>query len=187
MADHITDQDGNSSLSGPTRCIFLLGFMGTGKTHWGRIWSQKLGLDFYDLDELIEADQEKTIPQIFEKHGEDHFRNIEAVSLRSFAGKAPCIVSCGGGTACFKDNMPWMNEHGITVYLSATPQYIFNRVMSEKDKRPLMKKINQAELLFFIEQKLKEREPFYSQAKYILPAGELGEESLGEVLRKSKI
>ena len=169
----------NSSFrgSGGVR-IFLIGFMGSGKTYWGKIWAQQSGLVFYDLDEVIEKKQGKTISEIFEKDGEDYFRKIESSALRAFAETENCIIACGGGTACFNDNIQWMNENGKTVYLSAIPQYIFDRVLEEKGKRPLIKKHNEAELLFFIEQKLKEREPFYSQAKFILPVTELNDDSL---------
>ena len=168
----------NSSFRGPGGKIFLIGFMGSGKTYWGRKWAQQSGLAFYDLDEVIEKEQGKTISEIFEKDGEDYFRKIESTALRAFAETENCIIACGGGTACFNDNMQWMNEHGKTVYLSAIPQYIFDRVLEEKEKRPLIKKHNEAELLFFIEQKLKEREPFYNQAKITLPVTELNENSL---------
>ncbi len=157
--------------------IFLIGFMGSGKTYWGRIWAQQLGLDFYDLDEVIEKKEGKTISAIFEKDGEDHFRKLEAMALQGLAETENGVIACGGGTACFNDNMQWMNENGQTVYLSATPQYIFERVLDDKEKRPLINKHNEAELLFFIEQKLKEREPFYKQAKVILPVTELNENS----------
>lgn len=165
--------------------FFLIGFMGSGKTYWGKKWAEQIKLDFYDLDEVIEKEQGKTISVIFEKDGEDHFRKIEAIALRSFGEKENCIIACGGGTACFYENMQWMNENGTTLYLSATPQYIFDRVLDDKEKRPLINKHNEAELLFFIEQKLKEREPFYNQAKIILPVTELTNDSLSNLNFKS--
>ncbi len=158
--------------------IFLIGFMGSGKTYWGKIWAKQNGLTFYDLDDVIEKATGKTIAVLFEKKGETYFRKIETEALHTFADKDNCIIACGGGTACFNDNMQWINKNGTPVYLSASPQYIFERVITEKEKRPLVKKINTAELLFFIEQKLKEREPFYKQAAFILPADELHEKSL---------
>jgi len=158
--------------------FFLIGFMGSGKSHWGRIWAKQTGLAFYDLDEIVEAGQGRSVASIFEKDGEGFFRGLETEALLGFAGKDNCIVACGGGAACFNNNMDWMNEQGTTVYLSATPQFIFNHVIDEQHKRPLIKKLNKAELLFFIEQKLKEREPFYSQAAYVLPVAELRENSL---------
>jgi shikimate kinase len=161
--------------------IFLIGFMGSGKTYWGKIWAQQMGIAFYDLDEVIEKEQGRSIAAIFEKDGEDQFRKMETSALQAFAETENCIIACGGGAACFNDNITWMNEHGTTVYLSATPQYIFDRVLDDKDKRPLINKHNEAELFFFIEQKLKEREPFYNQATIILPVTELNEDSLSTI------
>jgi shikimate kinase len=168
----------NFPFRGPGGKIFLIGFMGSGKTYWGKIWAKKNGLDFYDLDEVIEKEECKTIAAIFETAGEAYFRKIETIALHSFAKIENCIIACGGGAACFNDNLQWMNEHGTTVYLSAKPPYILASVKEEKDKRPLINKLNEAELLFFIEQKLKEREPFYKQAKIILPVTELNDASL---------
>jgi shikimate kinase len=158
--------------------IFLIGFMGSGKTYWGQKWARQSGLAFYDLDEIVEAKEGKSIAAIFDKEGEGYFRKAETEALKNFSEKEGCIIACGGGAACFNDNMQWMNENGITVYLSAAPAYILSMVKEEKDKRPLINKLNEAELLFFIEQKLKEREPFYNQAKFILPVAELNESSL---------
>jgi shikimate kinase len=174
----MTQSSHNAPFRGPGGMIFLIGFMGSGKTYWGRIWARQQGLDFYDLDEVIEKKEGRTIAAIFEKDGEDHFRKIETIALKDLAEKENCIIACGGGTACFNDNMQWMNENGTTIYLSATPSYILSRVKEEKDKRPLINKHNEAELLFFIEQKLKEREPFYRQAQIILPVTELNESSI---------
>jgi shikimate kinase len=162
--------------------IFLIGFMGSGKTFWGRVWAQKCNLDFFDLDEVIELEQKKSIASIFKEKGEVFFRDIETAALKTFSVKDNCIIACGGGTACFNDNIQWMNEQGKTVYLSASPQYIFDRVMDEQKKRPLLNKLNKAELLFFIEQKLKERESFYQQAKFILPVDELTDDFIPEFL-----
>ena len=160
--------------------IFLIGFMGSVKTYWGKIWAKQYGLSFFDLDEVIEKEQGKTVAAIFEKEGEAYFRKVEAIALHTFLDEQDCIIACGGGTACFDDNMQWMNDNGITVYLSATAQHIFNRVIEEKDKRPLMKKLNDAELLFFIEQTLKALEPFYNQAKWILAGDKINASSLSD-------
>ncbi len=157
--------------------IFLIGFMGSGKTHWGRKWADHHGMAFTDLDALIEQAQHQTISAIFEEKGEAHFRELEAATLRSLTDTAG-IIACGGGAACFHNNMPWMNEHGICVYLSASPQQLLDQVMGEREQRPLIKKLNKAELLFFIEQKLKEREPFYKQAEISLPIESLAIQSL---------
>lgn len=180
----MTNVSDNSLLWGVRGKIFLIGFMGSGKTYWGKIWAQQLGYKFYDLDELIEIRQGKSIANIFEKEGEDYFRKLETAALKTFADKYNCIIACGGGAACFNDNIKWMNEHGTAVYLNATPQYIYERVVAEKEKRPLINKLNAAELLFFIEQKLKERESFYNQAQIILPVTALNNDSLSTINHK---
>ena len=158
--------------------IFLIGFMGSGKTHWGRIWAQTNALDFYDLDEMIEKKENRSITEIFEELGENYFREKESTILRTFSEKDNFLLSCGGGAPCFYDNMQWMNDTGITIFLSLSAQDVFNRISEEKDKRPLLKNLNPAEVLFYIEQKFKEREPFYGQAKFILPVNKLDENSL---------
>ena len=174
----------NASINSPFRglggfgSIFLIGFMGSGKTYWGKIWAEKKGLHFYDLDEIIESKEGRSIAAIFDKQGEEYFRKKEREALHTFAQKDNCVIACGGGAACFNNNIQWMNENGITVYLSATPPYILSRIKEEKDKRPLINKLNEAELLFFIEQKLKERKFFYKQAQLILPVTDLNDDSL---------
>jgi shikimate kinase len=162
--------------------FFLIGFMGSGKTHWGKIWAEVYGLNFIDLDEVIEIKEGKTIATVFENDGEAYFRQTEAATLRSFDGAENVIIACGGGTPCFLGNMQWMNEHGTTIYLSSTAPEIFKRVLSKQEKRPLISKMNEEELLFFIEQKLNERAPFYAAATVTLSTGNLSENSFGEVL-----
>jgi len=143
--------------------------MGSGKTYWGNLWAKNSGMLFYDLDEVIEQLEGKTIATLFEEHGETWFRQKETAVLQTFATKNNCIIACGGGTPCFNNNMQWMNTQGSTVYLSATPQEIAKRLTNETDKRPLVKNLPASELLIFITNKLKEREPFYTMAKNICP------------------
>jgi shikimate kinase len=158
--------------------IFLIGFMGSGKSHWGHIWALQHTLAFYDLDTEIEKAFEMTVEEIFEKHGEEKFREIERYHLRKFDTKKSYLLSCGGGTPCFFDNLDWMKRHGTIIYLKASPEYILDRVMEETSKRPLLKKVNPSELLFFIEKKLKEREPVYLKADHVLEAKNLTNDSL---------
>ncbi|MDQ6761108.1 MAG: shikimate kinase [Bacteroidota bacterium] len=162
--------------------IFLIGFMGSGKTHWGRIWAAKNALSFFDLDAEVEKSFKMTVAEIFQKEGEEKFRELERYHLKKFAAKNNFILSCGGGTPCFGDNLEWMNAEGNVVYLRATPERILKNVTPKIDKRPLLKNVNPSELLFFIEKKLKEREPFYNKARYILDCGSLDEDSLSGVL-----
>jgi shikimate kinase len=158
--------------------IFLIGFMGSGKSHWGRIWAKETGFTFYDLDAEIERSLQMSVEKIFEKHGEKKFREMEVNHLHNFNNAGKNLVACGGGTPCFFDNMEWMKEHGKVIYLQATPKKILDRVIDEKNKRPLLKEISSSELLYFIEKKLAEREPFYLKADHILNVEELNDESL---------
>ncbi|RYY09648.1 MAG: shikimate kinase, partial [Chitinophagaceae bacterium] len=122
--------------------IFLVGFMGSGKTHWGRMWAARHRYIFIDLDDAIEQDEQLTITDIFEKKGEDYFRQKEAIMLRSMTQYSNAIIACGGGTPCFFDNITWMNENGATILLEATPPVIFKNVMLHEGKRPLVKNLN---------------------------------------------
>lgn len=145
--------------------VYLVGFMGSGKTYWGRILSAQLHRKFIDLDQLIESKEQMSVQQIFEKNGEDWFREKEALSLRSIIDEENIVVSCGGGTPCFHDNMRFMNETGTTIFLQAAPKFLLQNIVKEPGARPLLKNMNEAEMLFFIEKKLEERNSFYLQAK----------------------
>ena len=166
----------------PGANIFLIGFMGSGKSHWGKIWAEANQLTFIDLDEMIENKEGSSIASIFETHGEDHFRRVEAEALRSCADLQNTIVACGGGTPCFHENMRWMNDHGLTIYIASTAEEILQRVLNEKEKRPLLKKLNEQELLLFINQKVKERAPFYELANVTVQSGLLDERSLPSII-----
>lgn len=157
--------------------IFLIGFMGSGKSHWGKQWARQLGFTFVELDALIEAEAGKSIAQIFATEGEGVFREMESRLLKTCTS-ADCIVATGGGTPCFFDNMNWMNAHGTTVYLQATPQLLTQRLVGEKEQRPLLHDVADTELEAFIAAKLAERAPFYQQAKAVLNAGALTDNSL---------
>jgi shikimate kinase len=153
--------------------FFLIGFMGSGKNYWGKKWADSSGLDFIDIDAVVEQEQEKTIAEIFAEDGEDHFRNLETSVLRSLANRNNIIVATGGGTPCFNDNISWMNENGTSVYLQSSPENILKRLTSEREKRPLISHLQEDELLFYITEKIKEREIFYHQAEIILNVDEL--------------
>lgn len=161
--------------------IFLIGFMGCGKSHWGRIWAEREGMQFFDLDQKIEERQQQSVNEIFNKHGEDVFRFLETRMLRDLARYENCLIACGGGTPCFHGNLEWMNEKGITVYLEAAPEYLFNNLKNETVVRPLVSKFNEAELQFYIRYKLEKRRPFYERAKTRLNAATLNEDSLNKI------
>lgn len=149
--------------------IFLLGFMGSGKTYWGKIWANEMNLDFYDLDDLIEKKEARSVGSIFNGSGEKYFREIESETLKATSRIDNCIIACGGGTPCFNDNLDWMKANGATVYLQSSPGQLTHRLLSEKSKRPLIKNIDDNDLFLFIEQKLHERETFYLRSSYVIP------------------
>jgi len=160
--------------------------MGSGKSYWGKLWADETGMSYFDLDDIIEKQEGMPVEAIFDKKGENYFREKESALLRTMATQEDCIISCGGGTPCFDGNMQWMNENGTTVYLQANPVKLIENILLEIDKRPLLKKINKGEMLFFVEQKLKERDPFYTQAKMSLSVKELDATSIHDIIQKFK-
>ena len=157
--------------------IFLIGFMGSGKTYWGRVWAAANGLEFYDLDEMIEKEEGRSVSSVFEENGEEYFRQKESFLLKSFFGKKNFLLACGGGTPCFQDNMEWMLDNGTTIFLDASPKFLLEKLKGD-NSRPLINLMTETELLTFIEQKLQERAPFYNRAEIILPVDELSDSSL---------
>jgi shikimate kinase len=161
--------------------IFLIGFMGSGKTYWGKLWAAASGLQFFDLDDVIEQEEKKTIAEIFEQKGEFYFRQKETDILKTFSQKDNCIIACGGGTPCFNNNIQWMNDNGTVVYLLATATDIMNRVITEQEKRPLLKDLSPEALFVFIENKLKDRASFYNKAKVILPVAAITTDTINTI------
>ncbi|WP_029902019.1 shikimate kinase [Prevotella sp. 10(H)] len=153
--------------------IFLIGYMGAGKTTAGRELAKVLNLDFIDLDHFIQARFQKTVSQLFQEVGENEFRNIERNMLKEVGEFENVVISTGGGTPCFFDNMSYMNNAGTTVYLKATPEALASRLNTCKDKRPLIKDKNEEELYQFVVESLEKRNPYYSQAQIIFETEEL--------------
>lgn len=130
--------------------IFLVGFMASGKTTIGRLLANKLELCFFDLDTEIQINEGQTIRQIFEVEGESYFRDLESRYLRKLSKNGGCIISTGGGTPMYNDNMQFMNSTGITCYLNIPFKIIFSRLQMDKNFRPLASKsdINMLNLLY---------------------------------------
>ncbi len=148
--------------------IFLIGYMGAGKTTVGKALAKTTGLQFYDLDWYIEGRMRKTVPQIFAELGEEGFRQIEHRLLHEVAEFENVIISCGGGTPCFFDNIDYMNKQGQVVYLKVTPEVLCKHLQMGKTERPLLKGKTEEELLAFVTTQLASRSPFYEQANYTL-------------------
>ena len=142
--------------------------MGAGKTTIGKALSKELGATFYDLDWYIESRMRKTVAQIFAERGEEGFRKMEYNMLHEVAEFENVIISCGGGTPCFFDNMDYLNQQGKTVYLKADPEVLYNHLLMGKVQRPLIKGKSPEELIAYIREQLKKREEYYTKAKYTL-------------------
>jgi len=150
------------------RRIILIGYMGSGKTTVGRALSKDTGMMFYDLDWYIESRMRKTVAQLFAERGEEGFRKIEYNMLHEVAEFEDVIISCGGGTPCFFDNIDYLNRQGDVVYLKAEPEVLYRHLLMGKVERPLIKGKSADELLDHITRQLAEREAFYSQARHTL-------------------
>lgn len=148
--------------------IILIGYMGAGKTTIGKALSKRLNLMFYDLDWYIESRMHKTVAEIFASEGEEGFREIEYNMLHEVAEFENVVVSCGGGTPCFFDNMDYLNAQGATVYLKASPEVLASHLKMGKVVRPLIAGKSDEELRQFIMESLAKREPYYSHARHIL-------------------
>ena len=148
------------------RRIILVGYMGSGKTTVGKALSKERGMMFYDLDWYIESRMRKTVSELFAERGEEAFRKIEYNMLHEVAEFEDVIISCGGGTPCFFDNMDYLNQQGDVVYLKATPETLYKHLLMAKVERPLLKGKSPEELIAYITEHLKEREPFYQKARH---------------------
>jgi len=146
--------------------IILIGFMGAGKTTVGRQLALALGLQFYDLDWYIEMRYHQKVSEIFAQHGEAYFRDLERRMLHEVAEFEDVVVSCGGGTPCFGDNMQYMNQQAETVYLKLEPEVLAMHLSMGRTVRPLILGKSGDELLQYIREALAQREPFYRQAKH---------------------
>ena len=147
--------------------VFLIGYMGCGKTTLGEALAKQMGAPFIDLDEFIEKQCGMSIPEIFDEMGEKRFREIEADALREMAAMTDVIVGCGGGTPCYNDNMALMNEAGITVWLTTSPERITARLLlpEHKSKRPKILHLPDEEVLPLVKAELQARSPIYAQAQ----------------------
>lgn len=153
--------------------IFLIGYMGAGKTTMGKSLAQVMGLEFIDLDNFIEGRQHKTVKEIFAEVGEDGFRQLERKALEEVALYEDVILSLGGGTPCFYDNMEVVNRAGKSVYLKPTEDVLLQRLIKGKHKRPLLAQKTDEEILQFIREQLAWREPYYRQASITFEASHL--------------
>jgi shikimate kinase len=164
--------------------IFLIGFMGSGKSTFGSKLAGALGYRFVDMDRLIEETAGMTIPGIFSEHGEHIFRKWEHDILLEICRKEKIVISTGGGAPCHGEMMHIMNRHGATVYIKLPPIVLRDRLLKSKTDRPLIRGKSSIELKRFIEELLEEREKYYNQATLIIDGIE---PDISELARKLKI
>lgn len=149
--------------------IYLLGFMGSGKSTIGRRLGSTLEMPFYDLDRLIELSEQSTVSQIFSEKGEEYFRQAETNILRQTAEAGVGVIACGGGTPCFHGNIEFMNQSGITVYLEMSVGQLYSRLRRSGDSRPLISGLEGDDLRDYIKLRLEERSGCYKEAKITIP------------------
>ncbi|MFL5811242.1 MAG: shikimate kinase [Flavisolibacter sp.] len=150
--------------------IFLIGFMGCGKTHWGKLLSAKLNMPFFDLDEKIAEHEGRSIADIFKKEGEEYFRLLEKDVLHILTESHDSFVmATGGGTPCFYNNIDYLKKQGTVVWINCSTECLYQRLVKEKAIRPLISNIADDELKSYIVKKYSGRKIYYQQANVILP------------------
>ena len=158
--------------------VFLIGFMGSGKTTIGKKLANYLKYEFIDLDKFIEARSGMSIVDYFATYGEDAFRELERDVLQKTVYPENVIIATGGGAPCYRDNMEWMNNNGRVAYLFLPPKALASRLENSTADRPLIRNLKGEGLIDFITTKLAEREAFYNQSRFVVSASDLTAERL---------
>ena len=167
--------------------IYITGFMGSGKTTFGKEIAELIGYEFIDLDKEVEKIEDSTIPQIFKDKGEDAFREAEYKALMATAKAENAVVATGGGTPCYFDNMRWMNDNGITIYLKLFEGELKKRLEPDMNSRPLLNGIDADDLERFVYNTLRERAYYYHQAKIVIDPLSIPADELVNILRQDYI
>lgn len=164
--------------------IFLIGLMGAGKSYWAKKMSKWIKSAGYDLDALIEMNEEKTIAELFAEDGEAYFRKTETKLLKWFKEKKKYVLATGGGTPCFNENIQWMKKEGIVIWLDESVDVLMQRLMKEKEHRPLIATLNEQQIAKFLEEQLVNRFSFYQQANYRVTSDQITESELKKIIFK---
>jgi shikimate kinase len=162
--------------------IFLVGFMGCGKTTIGKLIAEKLNYHFLDSDDEIEKSTKLSIPQIFNEFGEHHFRELEADFIEKSKGLENTVISTGGGLPCFNNQIDQLLEIGFVVFIDTSIQQLLQRIQSSN--RPLISNVSEDERINFVENLLKTRRPIYERANLIVNGTQTTELIVNEILAK---
>jgi len=165
--------------------IFLIGFMGSGKSTLGSKLAYRIGYDFIDMDRLIEETAELSIPAIFSEHGEEVFRKWESDILHELCHREKVVIATGGGAPCHSMLMDVMNSHGTTVYIRLSPEELKSRLIRSRTERPLIKGKSEEELIEYINKLLEQREDYYNKASMVVNGINLQSEELARQLLDS--
>jgi shikimate kinase len=165
--------------------IFLIGFMGSGKSTLGAQLARRLDYQFMDMDQLIEDTAEMSIPEIFDEHGEEVFRKWEHDILLELCQLEKIVISTGGGAPCQSGMMDLMNSHGSTIYLKLSPEALHSRLFNSRTERPLIKGKSESELLDFIQSLLRQREEFYMLANHVVDGVNMKADDLVRLLQST--
>lgn len=165
--------------------IFLIGFMGSGKSTIGRKLAQLLKCDFVDLDNKIENMAGMSIGDYFRQYGEEQFREFERDVLQESSYHENSVIATGGGAPCYFNSMDWMKNEGKVVYISMPPKALANRLKHSKTERPLIKDLTFDELVDFVAAKLASREDYYNKADFVVSGIDLTAEKLASYIKRS--
>lgn len=166
-----------------TRNLYLLGYMGSGKSHLGQRLAQHFERPFIDLDARIELEQGETIATIFERYGEAHFRALEATALRATATAPTSVVALGGGAPIYHNNMTWLLAQGTTVFLDPPLEILLDRLLGATSDRPLLAGMSRAALRKRVTAMLAQRRPIYERAHYHIHEGRAQEQAILAALK----
>ena len=167
--------------------IYIIGYMGAGKTSMARRLARKLDVDYYDTDRLFEERYRISVSDFFSKYDEALYRKLDTQILQNTLQYDNAVIATGGGTACFNDNIQWMNEHGMTLFLKVSPLTSYHRLLNSKVKRPLAINKTPEELLEFIQKNYQDRMVYYEQAMLTVKGEDLDLDALADTIRNFNI
>ena len=166
--------------------VYLTGYMYSGKTTVGHKLASRLGYQWADLDKMLETTFHTSIPIFFKRYGEEAFRKIEQKMLHSTVDLDNIVISTGGGTPCFFDNIEWMNLHGTSIYFDVTVETLLRRAAQSKKPRPILAGLTDEQRSLYVRQQLSQRLPYYQKAQIIFPADQPDIEQLVQLISSAR-